>query len=82
MNGQMTRHESYLQSLKNLCGPYKTSEIPNVKMNLRGLVKYAKSKNKQVPELSDEEINQFIIDSSMEEVRRIRIKVPGVEYRN
>ena len=65
-----------------MCGPYKPSDIPKIKMNLRELVKYAKAINKKVPELSDEEINRFISGATMDDVRKVRIVVPGVEYGN
>ena len=82
MNGLMTRHDEYIESLQNMSGPYSPSEIPKIKMNLRELVKYAKSVNKKVPELSDEEVNRFIQNATMEDVRRVRIVVPGVDYNN
>ena len=64
------------------CGPYKPADIPKIKMNLAELVKYAKSINKKVPELSDEEINRYISGATMDDVRNVRIIVPGVEYSN
>lgn len=54
-------------------GPYMVSEIPAVKIDYRGLIAYAKSINKTVPELSDAEKNQFISDSSMQEIRKIML---------
>ena len=64
------------------CFPYKPEDIPKIKMNLRELVKYAKSINKKVPELSDEEINRYISGATMDDVRNVRITVPGAEYIN
>lgn len=54
-------------------GPYMVSEIPAVKIDYRGLITYAKSINKTVPELNDAEKNQFISDSSMQEIRKIML---------
>lgn len=52
---------------------YMINEIPAVKIDYRGLIAYAKSMNKTVPELSDTEKNQFISDSSMQEIRKIML---------
>ncbi|MCR5768196.1 MAG: hypothetical protein K6G45_06880 [Lachnospiraceae bacterium] len=76
------KHDTYSETVQKMCGPYKPADIPKVKMNLRELVKYAKLINKKVPELSDEEINHFILGATMDDVRKVRINVPGVEYAN
>ena len=49
--------------------PYRINEIPAINIDYRGLVNYARSKKKTVPELSDAEKEQFIFGSSMAEVR-------------
>lgn len=49
--------------------PYRIDEIPVINIDYRGLVAYARSKNKTVPELSDTEKEQFMLGSSMTEVR-------------
>ena len=53
--------------------PYMLNEIPTVKIDYRGLIAYAKSINKTIPELSDTEKNQFISDSSMQEIRKMML---------
>jgi len=51
-------------------GPYGINEIPVINVDYRGLITYARSKNKTVPELSDKEKEKFIINSDMDDVRR------------
>ena len=82
MNGLTMKRDAYLEAVQNMCGPYKPADIPKIKMNLRELVKYAKSINKKVPELSDEEINRYISGATMDDVRNVRIIVPGSESAN
>lgn len=57
MNGQMKR---YRQSLANTPEPIMLSQCPQVKLDLRGMMKYAKSIGKKVVELTDEEKKRFI----------------------
>ena len=57
MNGLMSR---YKESLKNTPKPIMPSQISNIKIDLKGLLAYAKSKNISPAQLSDAERNQFI----------------------
>ena len=56
MTGQMKR---YRESLKETPEPILLSQI-QTKMDLRGLMKYAREKGKKVMELSEEERRSFI----------------------
>ena len=56
MTRQMNR---YRESLKETPQPILLSQI-HTKMDLRGLMKYAKEKGKKVMELSEEERRSFI----------------------
>lgn len=56
MNGQMKR---YKESLTKTPGPIMLSQITQ-KMDLRGLMKYAKDKGVKVEQLSDEEKMSFL----------------------
>jgi len=57
MNGQMKR---YKESLATMPEPILLSQCPRIKLDLRGLMKYAKSKGKKVIDLTDDEKNLFI----------------------
>lgn len=54
--------------------PYMSNEIPKVDIDYRGLIAYAHSVGKKVPELSDVEKERFIVSLSMEEIRKIMLK--------
>ena len=57
--------------------PYSISEIPKVNIDYRGLIKYAHSVGKTVPELSDDEKDMFINGSSVREIKPVG---KGCEY--
>lgn len=72
MNGQMKSYRNYIESVKATPRPWLYEERPQIKMDLRGLVKYAHSKGTSVSELSDAEKQKFIINASINEVNKIR----------
>lgn len=57
MNGLMKR---YKDSLKTTQGPILLSQCPDIKLDLRRLMKYAKEKGVKVIELSEDEKSHFI----------------------
>ncbi len=70
MNGPM---KSYKTSA--LAGPYFKSDIPNIKIDYRGLTEFARNKGCRVCDLTDEEKNLFITDADMNIVRKRAIKL-------
>ena len=57
MKGQMKK---YKESLANMSGPILLSQCPKVRMDLRGLMQYAKEKGVKVIELTEKEKSAFI----------------------
>ena len=60
MYGQMKK---YRESLTNTPEPIMPSQLPQVVLDLKGMMEYAKSIGKKVVELSDEEKNRFVKES-------------------
>ena len=56
MNGQMKK---YRESLSVTPEPILLSQCPQIKLDLRGLMKYAKNQGKKVVELTEEEKKAF-----------------------
>lgn len=57
MNGLMKR---YRESLARTPGPVLAKDIPDMRIDLRGLSAYAKERGVQPAELSDEEKRRFL----------------------
>lgn len=57
MNRQMKK---YKESLSRTPGPVMPSRIPNIKLDMRGLVKYAKERNVAPIDLTQEEKERFM----------------------
>ena len=61
MNGQMKR---YKESLSRTPGPIMPSQIPKVKLDMRGLVKYAKERGIAPIDLTQEEKERFMMPTA------------------
>lgn len=57
MNGQMRR---YKESLAKMPEPILLSQSPKIKLDLRGLMQYAKKKGVKVIELTEKEKAMFV----------------------
>lgn len=57
MNGQMRR---YKESLAKMSEPILLSQSPKIKLDLRGLMQYAKKKGVKVIELTEKEKAMFV----------------------
>ena len=58
MNGQMKK---YKESLSRTPGPIMPSQIPKVKLDMRGMVKYAKERGIAPIDLTQEDKERFIL---------------------
>lgn len=61
MSGQTMNYNKYYKSLEKMPEPIMPKDLPKAKMDINGLVDYARSKGKRVSELTEEELNRFII---------------------
>ena len=62
MNGQMRKfnYEEYYKQLETMPDPIMVSELPKVKLNLKGVRDYARKKGVSIANLSDAEKQLFI----------------------
>lgn len=62
MNGLMRKfdYERYFEQIKTMPEPIMMSELPKVKLNLKGIREYAKNKGVSIASLSEEEKQLFI----------------------
>ena len=62
MNGLMRKfnYEKYNEQLKSMPEPIMMSEIPKVKLDLKGIREFAKEKGISIASLTDEEKQLFI----------------------
>ena len=66
MTGQKMNYKASMESPE----PIMPSQIPNIKIDYKGLIKYAEVAEKPVIALSDKEKNAYIVGSSMDGFRR------------
>lgn len=57
-----------------MSGPYSKADIPNIRIDYKGLTAYARKKGIKACDLSDAEKNLFIIGSDMDSVRKLSLK--------
>ena len=69
-SGQMINYEKYAKILKNTPEPILEDQIPKIKIDYKGLISYAHSRGVSVHDLSDDEKNKFISDTTIAEIRR------------
>lgn len=62
MNGLMRKfdYERYFEQIKTMPEPIVVSELPKVKLNLKGIREYAKSKGVAIASLTEEEKQLFM----------------------
>ena len=62
MNGLMRKfdYERYFEQIRTMPEPIMMSELPQVKLDLRGIREYAKSKGVAIASLTEEEKQLFI----------------------
>lgn len=60
MNGQTMNYSNYYNAIKDMPSPVPFSELPIMKMDFRGIIKYAKEHHLDPDELSMEEREKFV----------------------
>lgn len=62
MNGLMRKfdYERYFEQIKTMSEPIMMSELPQVKLDLKGVREYAKRKGVAIVDLTEEEKNRFM----------------------
>ena len=64
---------AYDQSVLN--GPYRKADIPDIKIDYRGLTAFAHQKGVRVCDLTDDEKNLFIENADMQIIKNRAFKV-------
>ena len=60
MNGRTMNYNRYYQAMENMREPIMPSQLPKFKMDINGMVAYAREQGKKVAELSEIEREKFI----------------------
>lgn len=80
ISGQMINYDKYNSVLQSMPAPILASQLPDVKIDLPGLISYAHGKGVKVSDLSDEEKNKFISGETVESLQQM--VRDSVEYNN
>ena len=80
ISGQTINYDKYNTVLQSMPAPILASQLPDVKINLTGLISYAHEKGVKVGDLSDEEKNRFINGETVESLQKM-VK-DSVKYNN
>lgn len=73
-------YDKYNSVLQSMPAPILASQLPDVKIDLPGLISYAHGKGAKVGDLSDEEKNKFFSGETVESLQQ-RVR-NSVEYNN
>ena len=60
MNGRTMNYSKYYKAMETMKEPIMPSQLPKIKMDINGIVSYARAQGKKVAELSEAERQQFI----------------------
>lgn len=80
ISGQTINYEKYRQALRSTPAPILAKDLPNVKIDIAGLMAYAHKKGLRAGDLSDEEKNMFIIGGTVQSLQKS--VVTSVRYDN
>ena len=79
-SGQMINYNKYFAVLQHTPAPIMGDQLPNVRIDLAALMKYAHEKGVKAGELSDEEKNRFIVGDTVESLyEKVR---KSIQYKN
>ncbi len=80
ISGQTINYDKYNTVLQSMPAPILTSQLPNVQINLAGLISYAREKGVKVGDLSEEEKNKFISGETVDSLQKM--VSDSVKYNN
>ena len=80
ISGQTINYEKYNSTLQNMPAPILASQIPDVKIDLPGLISYAHDKGVKVGDLTVEEKNRFLYGETVDSLQQL-VK-DSVKYNN
>ena len=80
INGQTINYDRYLSALQNMPAPIMVDQLPDVQIDLIGLIEYAHRKGVKAGELTEEEKNRFIVGDTVSSLQE-KVK-KSVKYRS